>query len=228
VSKKVLNIYILASSVVVIVIIVSFFISWKVTHINNMEEYNKWLNEINNKCIVTRQIAGVKISVKYQPPLYIVMKDRISESVHSKIEFNVEDSLITQQSKMLTFLMTIGPDKDVSENKQAASIMSEGVNGYNEYVNRVLTTNFFMEQHISLYVDGIKYTPVLSGLENLYELAEQRTFVVVFISEGKSNINDGDEFIFEFNDPYFHMGKVQFPFSNKDFAQAKKLKISFN
>ncbi len=201
------------------------FVSWKKSTVGNLEQFNEWLNAPANGCIGLRKIAGVRISCKYQPPQYIALKDRNNPGVSAMKEgANIENSL-ARQNKMLTFLLTIGPDKDLPEQRQAGSVMYEGVANREEYVERVFSTNFYMEQNLTLYVDNEIYKPALCILENVYELSDQRNFIVTFVGDKVKNINDGKEYILEYDDPYFEMGKVQFRFESTDLNNAKNIKV---
>lgn len=219
--------FIISASLLLISILTGFcLISWTGSSVSNLDEFNRWLNKENNGCIINHHIAGIDISVKYQPPLYIVQKDRAKISNVTNRSVISLDSLLSQQRNMLTFLMTIGPDKTLPDKGKSSSIMSQGVNGYNEYVERVMSTNFMMDQHLALFVDGKKFVPALCLLENLYELSEQRSFVVVFVADANRSISSGKEYIFEYDDPYFGAGKLQFQFSSDNLLHANNLKIA--
>lgn len=193
--------------------------------IKTLDEYNKWLNEKDNGCIKTKTISGISVDVKYQPPSYVVLKQL---NTRKGIKVQSKDSLLTIQNKLLTFLITLGPDKELSKNKKAGSVMYEGLADQAEYNDRVLRMNFFMEQYISLYIDGAKKQPVLALVENLYELSDSRTFVLVFSPE---SINDdllkGKEYVFEYDDPFFNLGKVQMTFSGDQLASARDINIAW-
>ncbi len=201
------------------------FISWKKSTVDNLEQFNEWLNTPANGCMGVRRIAGVRISCKYQPPQYISLKDMSNPSMSTmKGGANFENSL-ARQNKMLTFLLTIGPDKELPEQRQAGSVMYEGVANREEYVERVFSTNFYMEQNLTLYMDNEMYKPALCILENVYELSDQRNFIVTFVGDKVKNINDGEEYILEYDDPYFEMGKVQFRFASTDLKNARNIKV---
>lgn len=201
------------------------FISWKKSTVDNLEQFNEWLNTPSNGCIGVRKIAGVRISCKYQPPKYISLKDRNNTGMSTMKEGANFESNLARQNKMLTFLLTIGPDKELPEQRQAGSVMYEGVRNREEYVERVFSTNFYMEQNLALYVDGEMYKPALCILENVYELSDQRNFIVTFVGDEVKNINDGKEYILEYDDPYFEMGKVQFRFVSADLNNAKNIRV---
>jgi len=207
----------------VLVFTLYFFASWKISHLKNLEQFTQWLNDKDNECLMERNIAGVKVNVKYYPPLYSALNDMNIQYSNQDKKHEI-DSVLNVRNNIMTFLFSIGPDKNIPSERQVSSIMSEGVSGYSSFVERVMSTNFMMDQNISLYVDGVKYSPLLCVVENVYELSDTRNFVVIFGSEGK-NINEGKEYIFEYNDLYFGMGKVQFVFSNKALDAARKIKV---
>ncbi len=201
------------------------FASWKSNRVSSLEQYNAWLNDDAHKCLLKKSIGGVRISVKYQPPLYIAIKDAAHNSVPAEAKNKMLNDLLAQQDKVMTFMMTLGPDKDLPEQRRAAPLMSEGVNGYAQFSERVMSANFFMDQYINLYIDGVPHKAALCILENLYELSDERTFMVVFAPGDKEDITAGKQVVFEYNDPYFNMGKVQFDFSAADLQKARQIKV---
>jgi len=204
------------------------FISWKHNRIRNFDQFTNWLNESEHKCVLAKNIAGTSISVKFQPPLYVVLKDCKEKIALSDNKKHLIDSLVAYQDKMITFLVTISPDKNIPQEKQSTSILSEGVSDQKDFVQRVLSTNFLMEQYMSLYIGNNKYKPLLCIMENLYELSDSRTFVVVFAPEHAEGMNNNQGYIFEYEDPYFGMGKVQFDFIGKSISAAKDIKVAIN
>ena len=223
------KIYLISSFCALLFAICSLLlISWKSNHLDNIGQYNDWLNNESNRCILTRSIGGVKISIKYQPPLYVALKDIAGVKISPNLKKSIVDSVVKNENQVITFLMIIGPDKDVPERRRSAPITSEGVHEQSDFAERVISTNFYMEQNMNLYVDGVKYKPAISVMENLYELSDQRSFSIAFVSEGGKNINAGNEYIFEYDDPYFNVGKVQFRFSGESFQSARNLRINQN
>lgn len=216
----------LFSSIVIVSIFSSFLlVSWKNNQVSTVEQYNEWLNNEKHNCLLTKRIGGVRLSVKYQPPLYIALKEVANNTMPSQGNTKTLNNLLSQQEKVMTFMMTLGPDKDLPEQRRASALMSEGSGGYAQFNERVMSANFFMDQYISLYVDGVEHKAALCVLENLYELAEERTFMIVFAPSDKKALTDGKEFMFEYNDPYFNIGKVQFNFSSSDLKKARQIKV---
>lgn len=219
--KKVIN----YKNLLLIFVLVGAFLSLKYslssTSISNITQYNKWLNNNHNGCLAAHTIGGVSINVKYQPPSYLILKDINNRPYQDRTK--AIDSMLDIQKKSLTFLMTIGPAND---NKP--SIMNEGVENYSQYVKRVLTTNFFMDSYISLYIDDVAYKPAMVLVENVYELSNQRNFLIVFVPDGKTSLPVGKDYVLVYNDPVFNMGKVQFDFQGTDLSKANNLKINWN
>ncbi|RYD54593.1 MAG: hypothetical protein EOP56_18890 [Sphingobacteriales bacterium] len=194
--------------------------------IKTIDEYNAWLNESRNGCIKTKTIAGINVDVKYQPPSYVVLKQLSARKGMSEAS---RDSIMAVQNKLLTFLITIGPDKNLAKEKRAGSVMYEGISNQGEYNERVLQMNFFMEQYVRLYIDGKEQQPVLALVENLYELSDSRTFVLVFAPlTANENLLKGKEYLFEYDDPFFNLGKVQMNFAGEKLLLAREINIAWN
>lgn len=193
--------------------------------IGSVEEFNDWLNDHENGCVKTKQIAGFDLTVKYNPPKYLVLKHvRRHKNNVDKIYI---DSMLNGQNKALSFLMTIGPDKAATEERRASSVMFEQVSNQKEFTERVLSVNFFMDQHVKLFIDGTEHLPLFALVDNVYELSDSRSFVVVFASE-QNDLLKGKEYLFEYDDPFFGMGKVQFDFAGERLAEARDVQVLWN
>lgn len=188
--------------------------------IRGVEEYNEWLNNESNGCIISNSVAGYNISVKYQPASYLVLKQLKDVKKYSK---NYIDSLIEVQSHMYTFLMTIGPDETEKKEDKKAGIMYEGIGNYSEYAERVMSVNFYIDQYIKLYIANKEKQPVFSLVENTYELSEHRSFLIVFDRGSKNVSNESGDCVFVYDDPYLGLGKMQFTFDIRKLNKADNL-----
>jgi len=101
--------------------------------------------------------------------------------------------------------------------------MYQGVTNYADYSERVMATNFFMDQHVKLYIDGKEFIPAMAVMDNVYEMTDKRTFTVVFPAD--LQMYKGSEYLFVYDDPFYEMGKVQFSFTGKNMQKARSLKI---
>lgn len=190
------------------------------TRVRTVAEYNKWLNDTDNGCISNKNIAGATLTVKYLPPEYSVLKDRERYGLSD----SQCDSVVSAYDKTICFLLTLGPDKTQKEDSRQTSVMYAGIENFSEYADRVFETNFGMDSHLKLYADGYEYEPVYSLVENLYELSDTRNFLIVFASKDKK-LYDAREYTFVYDDPYFHMGKVQSIFSGLNLRASRKAQL---
>lgn len=194
------------------------------TRITSVEEFNKWLNNDSHGCVKERQIERIRLSVKYQPTSYLVLKELEN---HKNDKMNI-DSLLKDKNAGLTFIMTLGTSQNDDNERRPASIMYEAIGSYKEYAQRVLEMNFSMEQYIKLYIDGKEFKPVLAFVENVYELSDNRNFVVVFATKNNNELIKGKDYLFVYDDPYFKIGKIQFDFNGSDLEQARNITIARN
>jgi len=206
--------------VIVISAVVVYISNVRGSSVKNITEFNCWLNDVNHGCIKSREINGVRVTVKYLPPNYQVLKEMESGG-DIKGEAKA-DNLKLRQQKVLTFLMTIGPTENKEKRK---GVMYEGVEGYGDYVQRVMSANFYMDHYLKLYIDGVLYKPALSLVENIYELSQDRNFIVVFAAGSNEQLKKGKEFLFVYDDPFFNMGKLQFDFSGNQLRDAGTVKV---
>lgn len=177
------------------------------TEIQNLSEYNAWLNNKENGCICVRSIAGIKTIFKYLPPEYSVLKEMESRNPKDKHR----DSLLADYSNTICFLLTIGPDKDIKDDVRGQSIMHSNIENYSDYATRMFETNFAMDQYIKLYADGVEYKPVYTLVENLYELSDTRNFLIVFAAN-ETKLFNANEYRIVYDDHFFNIGKIQAEF----------------
>lgn len=188
----------------------SSLFSCKKREVNSVEEYSKWINEPENGLIQTKRIKGLKVSVKYLPNEYLVYKETIGNDNTE----TYKDSLKKEYKNSLTFLMIIAPDEEKGNKND---IMTEGINNYQEYSERLLALNFQLDKNISLRSGTIELKPVLSALENTYGLSKSRNILFVFAAneEQKGKMNDSETIDFVYIDELFSLGIMHFDFANK-------------
>lgn len=217
--------------------IILFYISFLVaaislsscnTAISSIEEFNEWLNDDGNGCIAKKNLAGIRMTLKYIPDKYLDLQNKKRKSWNEKKHNNGDTSLLQSNVSGYNFLMTIGPDKEVEQKYQASGVMFEGIHSYQEYTERLLTMNFFMDQYLKLYVDGVGIMPKLVIAENVYELSDARNFNIVFEKNDTSTKDVDEEITLVYSDPYFGMGNVQFSFSKKALENADNLELILN
>lgn len=186
--------------------------------VSDISELNKWLNTPANGCIKSTSISGIKITAKYLPPVYSVLKDLNRNRVTDI------DRAIEKHDSTIMFLLTIGVDEDKKGVVQP--LMDANVDDYSRYTERVMETNFGMEKYLRLYINDIECHPIYAIVENVYEISDTRNFVVLFRNP-KSNLND-KEWVLTYNDEFFNIGKVQAFFDTRDINRANEITINKN
>jgi len=181
--------------------------------IRNESDYLKWLDNPSNGLVRTKHVSGFDIKVKFMPPSYLFCHDMSANDL--SISQKQKDSLYQIYKHSLTFMMTLGPDKGDS-NKM--SVMYYGVKAYTDYVKRDLIMNFDFKKYAHIEVAGKEYDPVLSTMENSYELGLSRNVFFVFVPKDTA---DRTLFIsptidFTYDDDLFQLGLNHFVFKQED------------
>ncbi|MGN6478502.1 MAG: hypothetical protein ACTHKV_14855 [Flavipsychrobacter sp.] len=198
--------------------------------VKDVADFNKWLNDPAHGCLKERFINGIHISAKYLPPSYMVLKDAARKAKGMPLSAKLMDSLQHKYDKVVTFMLTIGPQNkpgDTKKDNAPASIDYRGINDYGEYAKRFLEMNFGMDRYVSMYIDNAEYIPVLAVSENAYELSDDRNFILVFAPvSAKDDITKAKNYLFVYKDAFFDMGAVQLDFSGGDIAKANAITIA--
>lgn len=197
---------------------------------NSVSDINEWLNDPDNGCYKTKTISHYKVAVKYLPPTYFVLKQLRSlqeKSDDSDVQ-TTADSLLKAQQKLLTFILTVGlvDSTGNSASTDYNDIMLEGISNKAAFEARVVNMNFLMDQHIDLYIDDKQSSPLFSHVENVYELSNNRNFLVGFPNTGSEDTDN--EYIFLFDDPFFNLGQLQFIFDAKSLHDADNLNVQLS
>ncbi len=164
--------------------------------IDSIQEYMKYLANTENGLVQTKNISGVKFTVKYLPIEYLAYRSK-------------ETKKTTAYDHTVCFMFTIGPDST-----QNFDITKLGVENYAGFAERMEVMNFQMNESISMKIGKSEYKPSFSQLENNYGLKNQRTLMVVF----NVNSNISNEFMknndiqFIYNDDLFNTGISKFKF----------------
>lgn len=179
--------------------------------ITSNEEYLSWMNDEANGLVMSKEVGGITIKVKYLPPNYLAYQDLSGQTIIKKQE---SDSIIKSYDKSLTFLMTIGVDGEVKK----GDVMYQGIKDYAAYKERLYTMNFDIENDITIKIGGKKYHPVLSNLENGYGLTSSRNITLVFVPEAKEekSFYTSEEIQFTYDDDLFDTGINHFTFNRED------------
>lgn len=187
----------------------------------NTKELLSWIEDEGNGLVQTKYVNGIKLKLKYLPPLYLVKKDNPKAN---KIQI---DSLTTLRKKYYTFLLTLGTDE---RKEQGQDIVFKNIQNFQQYQERIYDMNFRMKEIISIETEAGSYFPVLTNFENNYGLKNERDFVVVFSARNKNDhtLEQLRTFDVLYNDIFFDTGRSYFVFKKKNIERANNIEFNEN
>jgi hypothetical protein len=175
--------------------------------------YRQKIGDPDAGLVQSRQIGGMRLTVKYLPPEYLAYQELRSGGDHTE---GTRDSLLRIYRGSMSFLLTIAADGD-GEHRSSQDVMMHGVANYQEFAERSLAMNFDMARYVTLNIDGRKIRPVLATMDSDYGMSSARNIVLVFSDgiDGKA-IERASNLDFIFSDEIFETGISHFPFSGDD------------
>jgi hypothetical protein len=181
-------------------------------HVDSLSSYLKWLNDEANGLVKIKYVNGMEMKVKYLPAEYLANNEFRHSGEYSQA---LKDSILNTYKNSVCFMLTLAPDE---REKKGENVMTRSVKNYKEYAERVNDMNFKIEEFVKLKVGTKEYRPVLSSLENVYELNTGRNIMLVFVPDGldKSTLLKADKFDFEYADELFELGTNHFVFAGID------------
>lgn len=176
----------------------------------NLDNFKSWLRQEDCPLRKSKKISGYKFSVSYLPPEYLVTNDmKKSRMKPSEMEI---DNMVRKQEKSLTFILEVNHDETNSFDAITGRLSSK-----EEFLERAEKLNFQMQEDIELTVgDSVKYNPVLTHLENTYEIEKSRKIIVVFFIPDLNKYKDSSDFDFSWNDTVYHTGIHHFIITSND------------
>ncbi|MBI4646902.1 MAG: hypothetical protein HY738_10000 [Bacteroidia bacterium] len=181
------------------------------TQLNTFQEYAEYLNDPENGLIKIKTVNGYELKVHYLPPAYSAYLELSQDSVITKKE---ADSVLKDYLDGLTFMLSIGPDKNRG---YSGNIMYNGITKYEEYKERLINLSFSIENFVTLKTGNEIYSPVLSSFDFEYGLKENKNILFVFLPINNNNsFHTSDNLDFVFEDFVFDTGMNHFVFNRKD------------
>lgn len=193
-------------------ITILFFSSCESQNTLSEQEYFGYISNPENGLVIKKSVNGINMSARVLPTDYLAFQD-----YQEALDF---DSLKNFYNQSLTFTLHLEPDEVV----HGASIMSHGVHDEKELKQRAITMNFDMSNYIKLRANNTEYEPVLTTLENTYDLTNGRTVYIVF--ENTEELGSAEELDLVFEDEMFQTGINHFNFKGEQVKNTPKLKVN--
>lgn len=173
--------------------------------IDNEKELLKWLNTPSNGFVKKSSSNGFVLTMKYLPPEYLAFNEMKKDA---RGNTDLQEYLESFKNSR-TFLLTIAPD----DKKMDAT--TYGVSNMSDYSQRIKDLSFNIKESLILKTDsGQRYNPVLTTMENLYEIGNKKSIYIVF-SDDKKHILNSEKLDITFQDTFLDTGITHFVFKRK-------------
>jgi len=192
------------------------------TAVKNDQDMRIWLSQAAHGYTKTRNVNGLKVTVRYLPPEGRALQELEQGPEHNQAAYQ---KLLEEYRYASAFVMTIGPDH---EKGAQGDIMYRGLQNYQQYAERALQMNFDLETQVELVTDnGRKYKPVLSTMENTYGLKEERSVYFVFSPvQAKEELSNANNLDFVYEDNLFELGTLHFEFNKSELQDIPTIEIN--
>lgn len=191
------------------IILIVFSIVFMQCHntIDDKAELMRWMANKNNGLIKQHSGNGFLLTLKYLPPEYLAINEVDSDGGNSTKSYS---EYLNNFKYSRTFLLTIAHDNT------KVDITNYNVFSMPEYKQRIEELNFKIKDYIYLKTEkGKKYAPVLSTMENIYEIGNRKSIYLVF-SDDKERILSTETLDVVFQDEFIDTGISHFVFKKKN------------
>ncbi|GAA4272080.1 hypothetical protein GCM10022258_13740 [Aquimarina gracilis] len=161
---------------------------------------------MDNGFVKKNRANGFLLSMKYLPPEYLAINEMKKDSNDNMKDLN---QYISEFKNSRTFLLTISNDD------QSMNAGNYDVANMAEYGARIRDLSFNIKEILTLKTtSGKKYKPVLTTMENSYEIVNKRSIYMVF-SDDEKEIMDSEQLDVVFEDTFLDTGINHFVFESK-------------
>jgi len=193
---------------IIYILTLTLFICGCSSDFKTESEFYKWWNDKANGLVKEKEINDFRLIVKYMPAEYLAFNELKGKN-YSKSEY---DDLYDKYKSSRTFLLSILP----SDEKSTQNVLYYNLENFADYKKRILEMNFSPGDFISLKTDCGIFKPVLSTMENVYNIDAKKSIYLVFAdNEENQGLIDANELDFVFEDYIFETGINHF-FFNKN------------
>jgi len=153
----------------------------------------------------------INLSIKLIPSNYFLLKDHDFENLKS-VERN---RLKHDYEHSIYFILEITP------NEKRDRIIDRQTYNVAEFKRKTQGLNFNLEQLVSLKIKDQEFFPVLSSLQNVYELEGSKSILLAY------NLEDSikEDVVVKFNDQIFTGETFEFEFRKSDINNIPQLTI---
>ncbi|WP_132065886.1 MULTISPECIES: hypothetical protein [Aquimarina] len=174
--------------------------------INSEKELLKWLGDPDHGFIKKTKANGFLLSMKYLPAEYLALNEMKKDNKTDMKDFQ---GYVDKFKNSKTFLLTISHDEET------VNVSNYNVANLSEYGQRIRDLSFNIKEVLVLKTNsGKKYNPVLTTMENAYEIANKKSIYMVFSDDQKEILNS-EQLDIVFQDTFLDTGISHFVFENE-------------
>lgn len=174
--------------------------------INSEKELLKWLGDPGHGFIKKTKANGFLLSMKYLPAEYLALNEMKKDNKTDMKDFQ---GYVDKFKNSKTFLLTISHDEET------VNVSNYNVANLSEYGQRIKDLSFNIKEVLVLMTNsGKKYNPVLTTMENAYEIANKKSIYMVFSDDQKEILNS-EQLDIVFQDTFLDTGISHFVFENE-------------
>jgi len=173
--------------------------------------YLEYAGDAKNGLIQSISYNDIDISLKLIPSNYFLLKDNALDILNKTMIYDLKEDY----AHSLYFML------DVSPKRKSNKIIDRNTFDIEEFKRKTQGLNFNLEQLVSININGNYLYPVLSSLQNVYELDGSKSILLAFQLE---QILDTD-IKCSFDDKLFTGETFEFTFLKADFDNIPQLSI---
>lgn len=187
----------------------------------SIDDYHVFMNNPENGYTLSKTTNGVEVNLKFLTSDYLAYKDFKELGFETSIQY---DSLCKEYENSFTFFLTISPNENKMESGVENGVMMKDIYKIEDFKERAINMNFSMGEYIQLRNKEASIHPVLTNLENTYEVVSGKSIYVVFSKEMIDNqLKEGKEIEFVYNDELFDSGISVFSFKKELFENTPSI-----
>ncbi len=174
--------------------------------VDNEKEFLKWLGDQDNGFVKKAKANGFLLSMKYLPAEYLALNEMEKDG---KSDMKYFKDYVNKFKDSKTFLLMI------SNEENSVNAGNYDVTNLREYDQRIKDLSFNIKELLVLKTSsGKKYQPVLTTMENLYEISNKKSIYIVFTDDQKEILNS-ERLDIVFQDTFLDTGINHFVFESK-------------
>lgn len=190
----------------------------------SINDYHHYINDPENGLVKSKVANGVEVNLKYLSNDYLAFKDFKNLGLKTEVQY---DSLRKEYKNSFTFILTISTSENSMQSGVENGVMMKGVTKIEDFKKRAINMNFSMGEYIQLRTPRASINPVLTNLENTYEVVSEKSIYVVFSKEMiDRQLKDGEEIEFVYNDEIFDSGISVFSFKKEIFNNIPSISLN--